>query len=277
MALHQKTLDLIQEAYLVLNEYNPMTLRQVYYQLVSKQVIENKKSEYQRLDNALILARKEGLIPYEWIEDRTRRPRDVSMWKDLKDYIETVRYSYRKNTWSRQKNYIVVWVEKEALSEVFSKVTEPYGVTLVVGRGYNSLSIKKELSDRFNAMDKSIIILYFGDFDPSGEDIYRDLIDSFSFFGLVPKIEKVALTSQQVEEYNLPFDFTKKTDARASKFISKYGDRAVELDALPILVLQDLIKESIERYIDYEAFKEVKREEEKEQKIIESWLKNIRD
>jgi hypothetical protein len=275
MALHQKTLDLIKEAYLVLSEYNPMTLRQVYYQLVSKQVIENKKSEYQRLDNALIVARKEGLIPYEWIEDRTRRPRDVAMWEDLSEFIEDIRYAYRKNIWSRQKNYIVVWVEKEALSEIFSKIVEPYGVTLVVGRGYNSLSIKKELADRFKSINKSVVILYFGDFDPSGEDIYRDLVDSFSFFGTRPKIEKVALTREQVEEYHLPFDFTKKTDARATNFIKKYGDMAVELDALPVQVLQKLIKENIEKYLDAKAFNSVIAEEEQELAVLDSWIKNI--
>ena len=275
MSLQKKTLDLIKEAFNVLSEYNPMTLRQVYYQLVSKQIIENKKSEYQRLDNALILARKEGLIPYDWIEDRTRRPRDIAMWEDLKDYLEAVRYSYRKNIWSRQKNYVLVWVEKEALSEIFRKIVEPYGVTLVVGRGYNSLSIKKELADRFKSMNKSVIILYFGDFDPSGEDIYRDLIDSFSFFETRPKIEKIALTREQVEEYHLPFDFTKKTDARASKFIDKYGDMAVELDALPIQVLQGLIKENIEKYLDAKAFNSVIAEEEQELAVLDSWIKNI--
>ena len=275
MSLQKKTLDLIKEAFNVLSEYNPMTLRQVYYQLVSKQIIENKKSEYQRLDNALIVARKEGLIPYEWIEDRTRRPRDIAMWEDLSEFIEDIRYAYRKNIWSRQKNYIVVWVEKEALSEIFSKIINPYGVTLIVGRGYNSLSIKKELADRFKKIGKPIIILYFGDFDPSGEDIYRDLIDSFSFFGTRPKIEKIALTREQVEEYNLPFDFTKKTDARATNFIKKYGDMAVELDALPIQVLQELIKENIEKYLDAKAFNSVIAEEEKELTILDSWIKNI--
>jgi len=275
MSLQKKTLDLIKEAFNVLSEYNPMTLRQVYYQLVSKQIIENKKSEYQRLDNALIVARKEGLIPYEWIEDRTRRPRDIAMWEDLSEFIEDIRYAYRKNIWSRQKNYIVVWVEKEALSEIFRKIVEPYGVTLVVGRGYNSLSIKKELADRFKSMNKSVIILYFGDFDPSGEDIYRDLIDSFSFFETRPKIEKIALTREQVEEYHLPFDFTKKTDARASKFIDKYGDMAVELDALPIQVLQGLIKENIEKYLDAKAFNSVIAEEEQELAVLDSWIKNI--
>jgi hypothetical protein len=170
---------------------------------------------------------------------------------------------------------VLVWVEKEALSEIFSKITNPYGVTLIVGRGYNSLSIKKELADRFKKIGKPIIILYFGDFDPSGEDIYRDLIDSFSFFGTRPKIEKIALTREQVEEYHLPFDFTKKTDARASKFIDKYGDMAVELDALPIQVLQELIKENIEKYLDAKAFNSVIAEEEQELAVLDSWIKNI--
>ena len=82
MALHKKTLRLIEEAHNVLQEYNPMTLRQIYYQLVSRHVIDNKRSEYQRLSGALVKARQESLIPWEWIEDRVRRPQVVGMWQD---------------------------------------------------------------------------------------------------------------------------------------------------------------------------------------------------
>lgn len=70
--MHRKTLDLIEAAREVLIEYNPMTLRQVYYQLVARHIIDNRRSEYQRLSNALVKARQEELIPWGWMEDRVR-------------------------------------------------------------------------------------------------------------------------------------------------------------------------------------------------------------
>ena len=93
-----------------------MTVRQVYYQLVSRQAIENKKSAYNCICNALAAALREGIIPWEWIEDRLRRPRHVSMRTDLKSFGETVQDSYRRDVWPTQPGYLEVWLEKDALS-----------------------------------------------------------------------------------------------------------------------------------------------------------------
>lgn len=93
--------------------------------------------------------------------------------------MHTVRYAYRRNVWEDQPSYVEVWLEKDALSGIFSDITEEYGVTLVVGRGYNSWSAYKKAVDRFIKMNKPVSILYFGDFDPSGEDIVRALKDSY--------------------------------------------------------------------------------------------------
>lgn len=268
MALQKKTLALIENAYKVLQEYNPMTVRQVYYQLVARHVINNKRSEYQRLSNALKEARKEGIIPWKWVEDRVRRPQVVFMWQDLPGFIETVKCAYRKNIWDKQPVYIEVWLEKDALSGIFADITEEYGVTLVVGRGYNSWSAYKEAAERFARINKPVTILYFGDFDPSGLDIERALQESIKFFGISPRIEKVALTMQDIKDYDLPPDFAKKTDSRAKAFIKKHGDLAVELDALPLPVLQEEIRQSIEANMDTEALQEVWALEEQEKKEL---------
>lgn len=292
MALQNKTIELINHAYNILSEYNPMTLRQVYYQLVARHVIDNKLSEYKRLSGALVKARQDCMIPWEWIEDRGRLPRVVSMWNDLSDFIETVKVAYRKNIWDRQPIYIEVWLEKDALSGIFSDIVNQYGVTLCVGRGYNSWSAYKEASDRFKEKDKPIKILYFGDFDPSGEDMLRAIEDSLRFlrisekviaehrgkevqkffFETRPEIIKIALTSEDITKYNLPPDFTKKTDTRAKKFIEQHGDIAVELDALPLPILQQKIRESIEENIDLEAFDEVRKIEDQEKQGLSNLI-----
>ena len=300
MGIQNKTLKLIINASQVLEKHNPMTLRQLYYQLVAKHIIENKRSEYQKLSSAIVKARQEGIIPWEWIEDRGRQPRTVNMWKDLPDFINTVKNAYRKDIWKKQNKYIEVWLEKDALSGIFSDITDQYGITLCVGRGYNSWSAYKEATDRFTGQDKPVTILYFGDFDPSGEDIVRVLKESLNYlgtpgyireaeamfgmknefrelqafdnFGTSPEIIKVALAKQDVVDYDLPPDFTKKTDSRSKTFIEKYGDIAVELDALPLPVLQQKIKESIENVMDMEALYQVMATQEKEQEELANLL-----
>lgn len=271
--MRDKTIKLIEAAYEVLQEYNPMTLRQCYYQLVSKHVIDNNISQYKRLSGALVKARKEGLIPWDWIEDRIRQPRVVSMWNGLQDFMDTVREAYRKDIWNTQPNYIEVWLEKDALSGIFEDITNTYGVTLVVGRGYNSWSAYKEAVERIDRQGKTAKILYFGDFDPSGEDIARALTEGLSFFGQVKiTVEKVALSKRHVLDYNLPPDFTKKTDTRSKAFIEKNGDMAVELDALPLPALQEEIREAIEANLDLTTFSEVLYQQEAERKELTTLL-----
>jgi len=271
--MHKKTLELIESARAVLAEYHPMTVRQVFYQLVSRLVLENSERQYKQLSRHLTTAREEGIIPDEWIEDRTRRPRDVSMWDGLDEFLSDARYWYRRNVWNTQPRYVVCWVEKDALSGIFEDITEEYGITLVVGRGYNSHSIKAEMAKRFQSIEKPITILYFGDFDPSGENIYQNLKESFPRdFGISLEIEKVALRFEDIERYQLPPNPAKKTDSRAGSFIEKYGDISVELDALPLPVLQKRIRESIHHRMDMEALLQVAQVEAKEKARLVSML-----
>ncbi len=271
--MQKKTLELIESARAVLAEYHPMTVRQVFYQLVSRLVLKNTEQQYKQLSRHLTTAREEGIIPDEWIEDRTRRPRDVSMWDGLDDFLSDARYWYRRNVWNTQPRYVVCWVEKDALSGIFEDITEEYGITLVVGRGYNSHSIKAEMAQRFQSIEKPVAILYFGDFDPSGENIYQNLKESFPRdFGISLEIEKVALRFEDIERYQLPPNPAKKTDSRAGSFIEKYGDISVELDALPLPVLQDKIRKSIHSFLDMEALLHTAQLEKVEQKKLASML-----
>jgi hypothetical protein len=102
MGKHGKTLKLLEVACEVLAQQHPMTVRQVYYQLVSRQVIENNRGQYQAVSNALVDASKEGVIPWDWIEDRLRRPREVPMWDNLAERVDSVVWGYRRNVWPTQ-------------------------------------------------------------------------------------------------------------------------------------------------------------------------------
>jgi len=267
MTRHSKTQALIAAAVKVLQEHNPMTVRQVYYQLVSRQVIDNNRGSYQAVSKALVAARREAVIPWEWIEDRTRRPRTVGMWDNLADFAQTAARAYRRNVWESQPEVVECWVEKDALSGIFEDVLRPYGVTLNVGRGYDGWSSIKGAAER-----DPDTILYFGDFDPTGEDISRSLEERLGELGCRAEIVRCALTSDDVERYDLPPDFTKPADTRSAAFVARHGDRAVELDALPIDVLRERIVSEVESRMDLDALAEVRQAEETDRERLREAL-----
>lgn len=161
---------------------------------------------------------------------------------------------YRRNPWLDQDNYVEVWLEKDALSTVISRIaTDIYGVPVAVNRGYGSFSFIREGAERIESNDKSLHILYFGDFDPSGEDMVRDLqnrIVKYSSGERMARVHKIALTKAQIKEYNIPEVPPKEKDVRTEAFVEKHGSKTAELDAIDPKVLQVIVKEAIENYID---------------------------
>ena len=273
MGLQKKTLALIEAAHQVLSGYNPMTLRQVYYRLVSGQVLKNTRGQYQSLSVALVKARQMGIIPWPWIEDRTRHPRQKSMWGGLPDFAETAVRAYSLDVWGTQPAYLEVWLEKDALSGVFEGVLHKYGIALNVGRGYDGWSSIHGAAGRYKARGADgITVLYFGDFDPSGEDMVRSLRDRLAFFGLEPEVVKIALTNDDVERYQLPPDFTKKTDTRSAAFVERWGDMAVELDALPPDVLETRLRAEVETRMDLDALERVWQQERADRERLAALL-----
>jgi hypothetical protein len=255
---HRETAALIEAAAEILAALNPMTVRQVFYRLVSGHVVENSCSSYQAVSNGLVAARREGLIPWEWIEDRLRRPRHVSMWDGLADFAATAAAAYRRDIWSAQPCRVECWLEKDALSGIFEDTLVRYGVTLNVGRGYDGWSSIHAAAQRLDVGDA---IVYFGDFDPSGEDMVRSLRDRLAALGSRPEVVKSALTLDDVTRYKLPPDFTKVTDTRRSAFVARWGDIAVELDALPLDALRNRIIAEVESRMDLAALRRVRERE----------------
>ena len=267
MPRHAKTVQLIKAAVDVLSELRPMTVRQVYYQLVSRQVIKNNRGQYQAVSKALVNARKEGLIPWDWIEDRLRRPRRVAMWNDPAHFGESVCPQYRRDVWASQPIYLEVWLEKDALSGIFEDALDRYGVTLNVGRGYDGWDSIRNAAKRWDSRG-DVTVLYFGDFDPSGEDMVRSLVVRLGFFRCEPEIIKCALIRDDIARYNLPSDFAKRTDSRAAAFIAEHGDVSVELDALPMDVLRDRLVGEVEARLDMDALAETLGLEEQERETL---------
>lgn len=251
-----------------------MTLRQVHYRLVSRDDVDqpNTLSAYNTLSGWLRDDRLDGIVPGEWMEDRLRRASGWAMWDEPAEFLHSVRDRYQRNPWQDQDHYVEVWCEKDALSGIFSSALSAYRVTLNIGRGYDGWSSIKRAADRYHWREErgmDTTVLYFGDFDPSGEDMHRSLQARFAELGVFPEMPKVALTHEDAQV--LPGDVTKAGDSRAAAFVAQYGDLAVKLDALPIGELRGRIRSEVEALLDMEALAENARiEQEQRQELRES-------
>lgn len=155
-----------------------LTLRQLYYQLVTRDVIPNIQSEYAKLSILLKEGRMGGMVDWDAIEDRLRKPSSPPSWDSPKDIMVAVTNQYELPRQKGQNTYLEVWVEKDALSGVLKRVTEKYHVPILVNRGYSSASAMFDSYKRFKRsidIKKRCIVLYLGDYDPSGIDMIRDI------------------------------------------------------------------------------------------------------
>lgn len=162
-----------------------LTLRQLYYQLVSMNLIRNDDVVYKKLSSILDDLRQAGIIDWDAIEDRGRRPQLAYYVLGVSDALNDTIKHYRRDRQSGQNNHIEVWTEKDAISGILSRVTNKYHVRLVVNKGYSSNSAMYGAYKRFadSLKDgKDVCILYFGDHDPSGLDMIRDIRERILHF-----------------------------------------------------------------------------------------------
>ena len=238
-----------------------LTLRQLYYQLVSRDIIANKVQEYAALSGILVKGRMAGIVDWDAIEDRIRIPKIPYSADDIADALDDLIGQYRRDRMCNQEVYIEVWVEKDALSGVISRITNKYHVRLMVNRGYSSATAMHDAALRIlraSNCGQEAFILYLGDHDPSGMDMVRDIRDRLLEFGADVTVKAIALTDEQIAKYNPPPNPAKIADPRATAYIEKYGPTSWEVDALKPNVLNSLVESNIKLLIDMEKFDEMR-------------------
>ncbi|MBZ5623506.1 MAG: hypothetical protein LAQ69_33010 [Acidobacteriia bacterium] len=235
--------------YAVLAADNPMTVRQVFYQLVGRAAIEKTEAEYkQTIGRLLTEMRRAGEIPFDWIADNTRWMRKPRTYDSLRNMLELTKDTYRRALWNDQPVYVEIWLEKDALSGVVYKETHQWDVPLMVTRGYPSVSYLHAAAETIGATGKPAYLYYFGDHDPSGRDITRATEAGLREFAPDADIsfERVAVTETQIALLRLPTRPTKSADSRSKSF----SGESVEVDAIPPELLRHLVRGCIERHLD---------------------------
>ena len=274
-----------------------LTSRQLFYQLVGKVLIPSSDEVYKRLCIFLTQCRYAGLIDWSAIEDRDRIPSMHAQWKSVLDLVDSAVYSYRLPRWQDQEYYVEMYCEKKAGISVLKPVADKWHIHFGFNKGYSSASSMYDLAKRLMEQiknGKKAIILYFGDHDPSGIDMIRDIHQRMCEFLLYGKntidivgddgvddpnfrVVPVVLTGNQIKEYNLPPNPAKVTDPRAGSYIKRYGRVSWELDSLNALELRKIAERSVLKYLDRDKYRVWVKREEKEIQALKDFGAGLSD
>ncbi len=266
-----------------------LTLRQLYYQLVSRGYIANNIKSYKRIGSIISDGRLAGLIDWDHIEDREREVVKPPSWESPGELLEAAAAQFRIDKWENQPSYLEVMVEKTALEGILRPVCRQEQMAFTANKGYSSSSAMYEAAARLRTQleaGKEVHVLYLGDHDPSGIDMTRDVRDRLTMFmGNVDAdcyedddgkkviagffVDRLALNMAQVEEMRPPENPAKITDSRAKSYIAEFGRSSWELDAIEPRELSQLVTDFAARYRDNDLWDvEVGREQTMQAAIL---------
>lgn len=263
-----------------------LSLRQLFYQLVSRNLVPNTERSYKNVGNLVSDARLAGLIDWDMIKDRGREMQSNPHWGDPADFLRSVAPQYRFDLWENQPNYVEVMVEKQALEGVLVPVCRALDVPFTANKGYSSSSTMYEASRRFieaARVGKELFVIYLGDHDPSGIDMTRDVLDRLDLFvktsmdradevgenGLpAVEVKRIALNMNQIEELRPPENPAKITDSRADAYIRRFGTSSWELDAIEPRQLAQLVQSAVRDLMDVPLFEAAVRKMERGRAVL---------
>ena len=269
-----------------------MTLRQLYYALVSAFAIPKTEAAYNKLKQVMRDLREDGTVPWEWLVDHTRSVFAPRTWNGIEDLLADTAKLYRRDLMRQQDVAIQLWAESDSIGSVISEVADRYTIPTFIGRGYAARGyLWAAARDAVEAMqaDKAVHILHAGDFDASGVDIFRDVEDTLRLYATAVlwrtsvtsvrrdvspdrlrdltdwlHFERIALTQKQVDAHGLPMRPPKASDPRTKNFT---GRGVVEIEALPVDVLLAIVEQAIVDRIDPDTLRVAEQAEASERDI----------
>jgi len=287
------SLAIIEQANHVIDDYTAqgykLTLRQLYYRFIAQDLFpdswldpalktKNTMKNYKHLGDIINDGRLAGLIDWEAIEDRTRSVKSLAHWNSPADILTACASQYRIDKWATQKYHPRIWIEKDALVGVIEDICNQLDVSYFSCRGYTSQSemwsaaqkIEQELNEGFTP-----IIFHFGDHDPSGKDMTRDITDRIQMFMGGIEVRRLALNIDQIHQYNPPPSPAKVTDSRSAAYIAEFGEDSWELDALEPQVIVGLIESAVLSVRDEKAWHKALKAETTQRNKIKKVAKTL--
>lgn len=255
-----RTVDLLNDVIGVLNEYRahwPITGRQVYYRLVGAHSYPKTEEFYKKLCHHLANARRGKLIPFGAIRDDGISTVAVGHFDDeehFKRHVRQLGENYKRNRLAAQDLHVEVWCEAAGMIMQLAAVAEEFSVQVYSSSGFDSLTAKKSLADRICDIGKPTVVLHLGDYDPSGEAMFKVIAEDVGAFveadrtvaTVTVDFFRVALTKEQVEFYDLPTAPAKASDTRSRS----WSGETCQLEALAPDVIAGLLRSVIEAMLN---------------------------
>lgn len=261
--LQGTSLQTIHKANQIIEDYQAqgyvLSLRQLYYRMVTMNLIVNTHNSYKHLGHVLSRARTMGLVDWDALEDRVRGVRGFGSEVSAENYMNEIHSEYKEWIWRDQNAYVLFMYEKDALSGVMERVCGKWRVPIFACRGYNSTTEAFELGKRlsyFRGMGKEIHVFHLGDHDPSGQDMTRDNEYRIGVYMRDRdfRLTRIALNRDQITKYNPPPQPNKKKDSREPGYAATHGEHSWEVDALEPSVLSEIVDAAVEPVCDKEKF-----------------------
>ena len=266
--------ELRAQIYLTLQKYHPQTIRQLFYQLVSAGSVPKTEAAYQGIVVRLAgQMREDGDLPWAWVADSTRWMRKPRSYSSVEEALIRTKETYRRDLWADQDAYCEIWCEKEALAGVLYEITAEWDVPLMVVKGFPSKDFVHGAAESIEAEGKPAYLYYFGDQDPSGLWIWKDVQSKIRRYAPDADVtfERIAVTPEQIKRYQLP---TRPTKREGNSHAKDFRGQSVEVDALPPTTLQALVRAVIEQHIDQHQLRITKIAEQSEREYLAT-LANI--
>jgi hypothetical protein len=275
---------MIDRANAIIAEYQAagfrLTLRQLYYQFVARDLFANRLENYSLLGRTMQDARDAGASDWDAMEDRSRTVNSFAAWPSPSDFIRSEVEFYAEDLWEGQRFRPEVWIEKDALIGVIAAECDRWRVPYFSTRGNAGQLPARDAGLRFAdqvGLDLVPVVLHLADHDPSGIAMTKDVERRLELYARAPvEVRRIALNMRQVERYRPPPNFAKEKDANTPKYRREFGtDECWELDALAPDVIATLIRDEISNMIDKRRWASAVRKEKRNQKVLSKIAEEI--
>lgn len=258
--------DLRAQIHQIAEESWPTTARFIFYRATALGVAPKTVAGYRAVQRQVHLMREAGELPFEWIADNTRWMRKPDTYDDLESFLANAAATYRRALWSESDRYVEVWCESDSVAGVLVDITVEYDVPLMVVRGYSSSTFAYNAAKAIERDGRPAFLYYFGDHDPSGLDIERNLREKLHRYAPRADLDlhRVTVTQEDIDTLDLPGSIKKSTDTRSRKFVGK----AVEIEAVPVDILRTWCRQVIEQHVDRHHLEILRVAEASERRIL---------
>lgn len=252
------------EIWRALDEERPASVRHVFYKLAGHRLVPKTEAAYRRVAWQCLLMRREGRIPWDWIVDHSRIGYHPDLHSDVRAFLDHVAGTYRRDLWQDVEKKVEVWAESASIAGTLAGLTNRLGVPLFPTRGFPSESMLWATADAANTVGKPLTVYYIGDYDGAGVEIDATTERKLRDFLTVPlQWDRLAITEEQVGEYNLPTKPAKPSAPHRPDIVE-----TVECEALPASTLRWMVQQAIEGHIPEHKKRLHEEVEESERRLL---------